>query len=117
MDAIGETTRTILYNKDSVRKHVCAWAGTTKDGDTVRTKLYNKIISNFEAGEVSDPVGGHFAECADCPNQHLWRTFLHPGVRTEDTLDRVFERLRNRKNPGMHGRVRSFGPGFDRGPL
>ena len=68
---------TILANTG----HVCTWVRTSKAGYTVRTKLYNKVVSNFEAGEVREPIGGHLADYADCPNVHLRRTFLHPDVQ------------------------------------
>ncbi|MEW8686687.1 MAG: hypothetical protein AB2556_12810 [Candidatus Thiodiazotropha sp.] len=59
---------TILANTGSVGDHVCTWVRTSKAGYTVRTKLYNKVVSNFEAGEVREPIGGHLADYADCPN-------------------------------------------------
>lgn len=79
--AMRADTPTILANTDSVGKHVCTWVCTSKAGYTVRTKLYNKVVSNFEAGEVREPIGGHLADYADCPNEHLRRTFLHPDVQ------------------------------------
>ena len=79
--AIGEETPTILDNTDSVGNNCCTWIGTTNNGGTARNKIYNKIVSNFEAGEVRSQFGGHLAEYADCPNQHLRRTFLHPDVQ------------------------------------
>ena len=57
--------------------HECA----RKAGYTVRTKAYNKVVSNFEAGEIRKPIGGHLADYVDCPNEHLRRTFLHPDVQ------------------------------------
>ena len=79
--AIGKKEPTILENTDNVGEHVCTWISTTEEGHTTRTKIYNKSISNFEAGEIREPVGGHLAEYADCPNQHLRKTFLHPDVQ------------------------------------
>ena len=72
---------TILANTDSVGGHVCTWVHTSKAGYTVRKKAYNKVISNFEAGEIREPIGGHLADYVDCPNDHLRRTFLHPDVQ------------------------------------
>ena len=72
---------TILENTDSIRGHVCTWARTSKAGYTVRTKAYNKVVSNFEAGEICELIGGHLANYVDCPNDHLRRTFLHPEVQ------------------------------------
>ena len=79
--AMGADAPTILANTDSVGNHVCTWVYTSSSGNTVRTKLYNKVVSNFEAGEIREPIGGHLADYVDCPNQHLRRTFLHPDVQ------------------------------------
>ena len=81
MSAIQAENPTILDNTDSVGKHVCTWVCRNKKGNTVRTKIYNKIVSNIEAGEVREPVGGHLADYVDCPNEHLRKTFLHPDVQ------------------------------------
>ena len=72
---------TILANTGSVGGHVCTWVRTSKAGYKVRTKLYNKVVSNFEAGEVREPIGGHLADYADCPNVHLRRIPMYrPGA-------------------------------------
>ena len=71
---------TILDNTSSVGDHVCTWIHTDM-GHTARTKIYNKVVSQFEAGEVNDPFGGHLADYVDCPNQHMRRTFVHPAVQ------------------------------------
>ena len=39
-----------------VGEHVCACMQTTDSGYTARVKLSNKIVSQFEAGEVQDPL-------------------------------------------------------------
>ena len=74
----------------------------------MRTKVYNKIVSNFEAGEVQEHFGGHLADYVDCSNERLRKTFLHPDVqsrgctrvevslyactdRTPETADRLVE--------------------------
>ena len=80
-DAMRADTPTILANTDSVGKHVCTWVRTSDAGSTTRTKLYNKVVSNFEEGEVREPIGGHLADYVDCPNQHMRQTFLHPDVQ------------------------------------
>ena len=80
--AIGKKEPAILENTDNVGEHVCTWISNTEEGHTTRTKIYNKVVSNFEAGEIREPVGGHLAEYADCPNQHLRQTFLHPDVQS-----------------------------------
>ena len=46
----------------------------------LKTKLYNKIVCNFEAGEVSKQFGSHICEYVACPNKHLEKTFSHPIV-------------------------------------
>ena len=47
----------------------------------MRTKIYNKVVSQFEEGEVNKTFGGHLADYVDCPNQHMRRTFEHPAVQ------------------------------------
>jgi len=79
--AIAEKEPTILEITGTVGEHVCTWISTTAEGRTARTKIYNKVVSNFEAGEIREPVGGHLADYADCPNPHLRQTFLHPDVQ------------------------------------
>ena len=78
--AIDEKEPSILENTNNVGEHVCTWISTTAEGRIARTKIYNKVVSNFEAGEIREPVGGHLADFADCPNPHLRQTFLHPDV-------------------------------------
>ena len=80
VQAIGQDEPTILENTNSVGKHVCTWI-STQNGYTMRTKIYNKIVSNFEAGEIREQFGGHLADYVDCPNEHLRQTFLHPNVQ------------------------------------
>ena len=71
---------TILDNTSSVGNHVCTWLHEAR-GYTARTKIYNKAVSQFEAGEVNETFGGHLADYVDCPNQHMRRTFEHPAVQ------------------------------------
>ena len=78
---LEEAPPTILDNTNSVGNHVCTWIETC-DGYTMRTKVYNKIVSNFEAGEVREHFGGHLANYADCSNDRLRKTFLHPDVQS-----------------------------------
>ncbi len=68
---------TIYDNTNSVGNHVLQWVSKNKNGRTTRHKIYNKVVSNFEAGEVRQQVGGHLAHYADCPNEHLRATFSH----------------------------------------
>ena len=79
--AIGGDGPRILENTDSVGEHVCTWMETAPEGHATRTKIYNKVVSIFEAGEIREPVGGHLAEYADCPNRRLRQTFFHPDVQ------------------------------------
>lgn len=79
--AIGGDGPRNLENTDSVGEHICTWIVTAPEGHTTRTKIYNKVVSNFEAGEIREPVGGHLAEYADCPNLRLRQTFFHPEVQ------------------------------------
>ena len=72
----GEREGTILDNTNSVGEHVCTWVA-----NGCRTKIYNKIVCNFEAGEVQKPMGGKLAEYVDCPNAPLRQTFQHPEVQ------------------------------------
>ena len=78
--AIREESPRILENTASVGDHVCTWVATRPEGLTTRTKVYNKVVSNFEVGEIREPIGGHLVDYADCPNQCLCQTFLHPDV-------------------------------------
>ena len=71
---------TILDNTSSVGDHVCTWLHEAR-GNTARTKIYNKVVSQFEAGEVNEVFGGHFADYVDCPNQHMRSTFAYPAVQ------------------------------------
>ena len=77
---IEEDQPTILDNTDSVGNHVCTWISKV-DGYTTRTKIYNKIVSNFEAGEIREQFGGHLADYVDCPNEHLRKTFASADVQ------------------------------------
>ena len=44
-------------------------------------KYYNKIVSNFEAGDVQNKIGSHLAEYAFTHScDHLEKTFRHPDV-------------------------------------
>lgn len=45
---------TILDNTANVGEHVCTWM-QIENGYTTRVKLCNKIVSQFEVGEVQDP--------------------------------------------------------------
>ncbi|CAH3138107.1 unnamed protein product [Porites lobata] len=61
-----EARGTILDNTASVGEQVCTWMQTTDSGYTTRTKLPNKIVYQFEAGETCKKEvileGGGFAQ-------------------------------------------------------
>ena len=80
VSAFNEDTPTILENTSSVGNNVCTWISTENE-KTIRVKLYNKIVSNFEAGEVQSQFGGHLADYADCSNEHTRQTFTHTKVQ------------------------------------
>ena len=71
---------TILDNTSSVGDHVCTWLHEAR-GHTARTKIYNKVVSQFEAGEVNEVFGGYLVDYVDCPTQHMRRTFEHLAVQ------------------------------------
>jgi len=79
--AIAEEQPTILANTKTIGKHVCTWIAAPEQGRTAWTKIYNKVVSNFKAGEIHEHVGGHLADYADCPNPQLHQTFLHPDAQ------------------------------------
>ena len=62
----------ILDNTGSIGDHVCIW--------TMQTKRYNKLVSQFETGEVWESFRGHMADNANCPNKHLHTTFEYLKV-------------------------------------
>ena len=53
----------------------------TRNGHTTFTKFYNKVLCQFEAGNVRESFGGHLAHYVDSTNRHLRRTLLHPDVQ------------------------------------
>ena len=69
--------RIILDNTSSMGDHVCTWLHEAR-GHPVRTKIYSKLVLQFEGEEV---FGRHLADYLDCPNQHMRRTFEHPAVQ------------------------------------
>ena len=115
--AMGADAPTILANTDSVGNHVCTWVYTSSSGNTVRTKLYNKVVSKFEAGEIREPIGGQLADYVDCPKPTSASHFP-PPARTGTRMYpyRGFplrmSRSRSLDRSGYRGRARSFGPCF-----
>ena len=70
-----ETRGTILDNAANVGEHVCTWM-QIESGYTTGVKLYTKVVSQFEAGEVQDPFEGHLADYVFSTDKHL-RKLLH----------------------------------------
>ncbi|CAH3196389.1 unnamed protein product, partial [Porites evermanni] len=77
-----EARGTILDNTGSVGEHVCTWIQTTNSGCTTRTKLYNKIVSQFEAGEVQT----HFEAISPTTSVLRRNTFAHLKAQTKVSL-------------------------------
>jgi hypothetical protein len=71
---------TILDNTSTVGNNVCTYRSTSQ-GNTIRTKIYNKVVSNFEAGTVHENYGGHLADYVDSTHERLRETFHHLDVQ------------------------------------
>ena len=69
----------ILDNTGSVGDHVCTFVQTI-GGRTTATKLYNKFVSQIEAGDVRGQFGGHMSGVVASTNDHLRQTLAHPDV-------------------------------------
>ena len=78
--AFFENGGCILDNTKSVGDHVCTFV-QTRNARTASTKFYNKVVCQFEAGDVREPFGGHLTHYIDSTNRHLRRTMLHPDVQ------------------------------------
>ena len=75
-----EKPNTILNNSSSVGCNVLTYI--RRDGkSTIRTKAYNKIVSNLEAGEVRSNFGGHIFDYVYSSNERLRRLFWHPDTK------------------------------------
>ena len=71
----------ILNNSSSVGRNVLTYL--RRDGESMlRTKFYNKIVSNFEAGEVRQHFGGHLFDYVHSSNERLRRLFWHPNAKS-----------------------------------
>ena len=70
-----EARGTILDNAANVGEHVYTWM-QIESGYTKGVKLYTKVVSQFEAGEVQDPFGGHLADFVFSTDKHV-RKLLH----------------------------------------
>ena len=72
--------RLILETNETCGRNTLKYIMTYR-GITCVVKYYNKIVSNFEAGDVQKKIGTHLAEFAFCHScEHLEKTFRHPDV-------------------------------------
>ena len=75
-----EKPNIILDNSQAVGRNVLTYI--RRDGkSTIRTKFYNKIVSNLEAGEVRNIYGGHIYDFVYSSNERLRRLFWHPDTK------------------------------------
>ena len=80
-DYIPDAEYTILDNVQSVGRNVLSFIHEKeKTKNLHRVKLYNKIVSNFEAGEVSC-MGGHLADYVYSSNERLRKVFESKEVQ------------------------------------
>ena len=85
----GLAKYTILDNTDSVGRNVLTYIHEDEEtGNLQRVKFYNKIVSNFEAGEVRSSTGGHLADYVFSSNERLRKVFA-----TKDVQERGITRL------------------------
>ena len=61
---------------------ILANTGSLGDQAKLGTRSERSCTTRSCRGEVREPIGGHLADYADCPNVHLRCTFLHPDVHT-----------------------------------
>ena len=73
-------TKTILNNSSSVGRNVSTYL-RREGGNLQRIKIYNKIVSNLEAGEVCNFFGGHIFDYVYSSNERLRRLFWHPDAK------------------------------------
>ena len=75
-----EKKNVVLNNSSSVGDNVLTYI--RKDwGSMQRIKVYNKIVSNLEAGEVRNMYGGHIYDLVFSSNERLRRLFWHPDTK------------------------------------
>ena len=75
-----DTKRLILDTNETCGRNTLKYIMSYR-GVTCVVKYYNKIVSNFEAGDVQKKIGTHLAEYAFCHScEHLEKTFRHPDV-------------------------------------
>ena len=76
----GETKIKILDTDSTCGRNTFKYIRNT-DSVCCVVKYYNKIVSNFEAGDVQKKIGTHLAEYAFTHScDHLEKTFRHPDV-------------------------------------
>lgn len=75
------TRRSTAHPRSSKTARALATTSTTFEGYTIRNKVYNKIVSNYEAGEIRGEFGCHLADYVACTNTHLRPTFHHSNVQ------------------------------------
>ena len=79
---IEDAEYTILDNVQSVGRNVLSFIHENEETKNLhRVKLYNKIVSNFEAGEVRSCMGGHLSDYVYSSNERLRRVFETPEVQ------------------------------------
>ena len=71
----------ILNNSSSVGRNVLTYL-KKENKQTLRVKFYNKIVSNFEAGDVRQSFGGHLCDYVHSSNERLRRLFWHPDAKS-----------------------------------
>ena len=76
-----ENPNIILNNSSSVGYNVLTYIRKDR-GNILRTKAYNKIVSNLEAGEVRQSFGGHLYDYVYSSNERLRRLFWHPDAKS-----------------------------------
>ena len=76
-----ENPNIILNNSSSVGRNVLTYIRKDR-GNILRTKAYNKIVSNLEAGEVRQSFGGHLYDYIYSSNERLRRLFWHPDAKS-----------------------------------
>ena len=70
----------ILNNSSSVGRNVLTYT-RKENNQNLRVKVYNKIVSNFEAGDVRQFFGGHLCDFVYSSNERLRRLFWHPNAK------------------------------------
>ena len=80
LDTEKTNTKTILNNSSSVGRNVLTYL-RREGGNLQRVKIYNKIVSNLEAGEVRNNFGGHIYDYIYSSNVRLRWLFWHPEIK------------------------------------